>query len=60
MIYRSRNPLMFGINQDERYLVSTLPLAAPEIVSAGNEDFIAFLEPTLNGIRLARLDWIAD
>jgi hypothetical protein len=29
MVYRPSNPLMFGINQDERYYISTEHVAAP-------------------------------
>ena len=33
-VYRSRNPLDFGKN-DDRYLVETMPYAAPEIIESG-------------------------
>jgi hypothetical protein len=60
MVYQSADPMMFGINQDERFYVCTLPVAAPEIVKYRGQDFIAYLEPSLRGIRLDRLDWTAD
>jgi hypothetical protein len=60
MVYRSSDPMMFGINQDERYYVSTLPVAAPEVVRYRGQDFLGFLDPSLHGIRLARLDWAAE
>jgi hypothetical protein len=56
-VYRSHDPLRFGINEDERYLVCRLPVAAPEIVWHGGEHYIAALLPELKGIRIARLSW---
>jgi hypothetical protein len=34
-----------------------LPIAAPEIVTHEGEYFLAALNPGLDGIRLARLEW---
>jgi hypothetical protein len=56
-VYRSADPMMFGINQDERYLVGTLPVAAPEIVRYKGEFYVAALHPNLDGIRVAKLAW---
>ena len=53
-VYRSRDPYDFGIGHD-RYLVSRMPVAAPEIVEYQGELFIAALRPELDGIRIARL-----
>jgi hypothetical protein len=53
-IYRSRNPMNFGVN-DDRYLVGTLPIAAPEIVDYGGQLYIASLLPNLKGIQIAKL-----
>jgi len=55
-IYRSNNPHDFGINNDY-YLVTQLPVAAPEIVQYNDKWFIASLMPDLQGIRIARLNW---
>ncbi len=54
--YASTDPLNFGVGSD-RYRIGTLPVAAPEIVRTDREWFIAALNPGLDGIRLARLDW---
>lgn len=57
-VYYSNDPMMFGINQDERYFVCTLPVAAPEIIYYEGRYYIAALnEGALNGIRIARLAW---
>jgi hypothetical protein len=57
-IYYSTDPLMFGINQDKRYFLSTLPVAAPEIILHEGRYYIAALnEGALDGIRVARLKW---
>lgn len=54
--YASPNPLAFGV-ADDRYRVSTLPVAAPEIVRHEGQEYIASLMPSLKGIRIARLAW---
>jgi hypothetical protein len=33
-------------------------VAAPEIIQSGSSYFIAALNPELNGIRIAELDWV--
>lgn len=58
-IYYSTDPAMFGVNQDERYFLGTLPVAAPEIVLHEGQYYIAALnEGALDGIRIARLSWV--
>ncbi|MAD80178.1 MAG: hypothetical protein CMJ50_04940 [Planctomycetaceae bacterium] len=56
-VYRSKDPLDFGIN-DDRYFVCVLPVAAIEIVQQDEQDYIAALLPSLKGIQIARLDWV--
>jgi hypothetical protein len=53
-VYASKNPLEFGVN-DDRFLVTRLPLAASEIVEHEGELYIAALMPGLKGIQVARL-----
>jgi hypothetical protein len=55
-IYHSTNPSYFGID-DDRGLVGTLPVAAPEIFRHDGRWYIAALMPDLDGIRIARLRW---
>jgi len=58
-IYHSNDPMMFGISQDERYFVCTLPVAAPEIIYYKDRYYIAALnEGALDGIRIAKLTWV--
>lgn len=60
-VYFSTDPAMFGINQDERYYLCTLPVAAPEIILHEGQYYIAALnEGALDGIRIARLRWVAQ
>jgi hypothetical protein len=54
--YRSADPLDFGVGSD-RFLIGTLPVAAPEIVFHDGQYYIAALLPSLKGIRVARLKW---
>ena len=57
-VYYSADPAMFGINQDGKYLLCTLPVAAPEVIRHEGQYYIAALnEGALNGIRIARLKW---
>ena len=53
-VYYSRNPRYFGIDDDAN-LVTSLPVAAPEIIKHNNTYYIASLKPELNGIQLARI-----
>lgn len=55
-VYRSEDPLQFGI-EDDRYLVTLLPVAAPELVMSDGKLYIAALMPELNGLRIARLSF---
>lgn len=54
--YVSPDPLSFGVD-DDRYRVGTLPVAAPEIVTAGDQTFLVCLTPGLDGMQAARLGW---
>ena len=57
-VYHSHDPMDFGINRDEKFLVESLSVAAPEIVFHEGQWFIASLLPSLKGIRVARLEWV--
>ena len=54
-VYRSRDPLMFGI-EDDSMQVANLPVAAPEIVRNGDVHYLVCLTPELDGLRVARLE----
>lgn len=56
-VYRSKDPMNFGID-DDSYLVCRLPVAAPEIIVHEGQDYIVSLLPSLKGVRLARLKWV--
>jgi hypothetical protein len=53
-VYRSQDPTNFGVN-DDRFLATTMPVAAPEIVEYEGQIYMASLLPGLNGIRIARM-----
>ncbi|PYV27848.1 MAG: hypothetical protein DMG27_02805 [Acidobacteria bacterium] len=53
-IYRSKDPTDFGVD-DDKYLVGTIPHAAPEIIDYEGQTYIAVLLPTLKGIQIAKL-----
>lgn len=55
-VYRSKDSMDFGVG-DDRFLVCTLPVAAPEIIRYKQEDYIASLLPSLKGIQVTRLKW---
>lgn len=54
--YASKNPLCFGVDDDDDY-VGYLRVAAPEIIVHKGDHYIAALLPGLDGIRVARLRW---
>jgi hypothetical protein len=56
-VFRSSDPLNFGIN-DNRLEVTTLSVAAPEIILHDGRYYIASLMPSLKGIQIARLKWV--
>jgi hypothetical protein len=58
-VYHSHDPMNFGINEDSQYLVGSLPVAAPEILLHNRQWYMAALAPSLKGIRLAKLEWVA-
>jgi hypothetical protein len=59
-VYHSDDPTMFGISQDDKYFICALPVAAPEIIYYQGQYYIAALnEDALDGIRVARLRWVA-
>jgi hypothetical protein len=47
-VYRSKDPLNFGVD-DDRFRIGTLLVAAPEIVEHAGQLYIAALMPTLKG-----------
>ncbi len=55
-VYHSRDPLNFGVD-DDRSLVCSLPVAAPELIHSAGEWYIADLLPSLKGIRIRRMEW---
>lgn len=57
-VYASPDPTNFGID-DDRYFVDSLEVAAPEIFQHEGQWYIASLRADLQGIQLARLNWVA-
>lgn len=58
-VYRSRDPMDFGKNDDKDF-VETMPYAAPEIVFSGGQTYLAVLLPNLKGIQIAKLKWVPE
>ncbi len=56
---RELSGLDFGIDNDAEHFVCTLPVAAPEIFQFEGRWFIAALLPSLKGIQVAPLEWVA-
>jgi hypothetical protein len=56
-VNRSPDPADFGVD-DDRDLLGSLALAAPEIVQADGAWYIAALLPSLQGIQIAPLTWL--
>jgi hypothetical protein len=55
-VYRSKDPTDFGVD-DDRNLVGTMAVAAPEIFEHDGQLYMAALLPDIQGIRIARLKW---
>jgi hypothetical protein len=55
-VYRSPDPWDFGCGSDEKW-VTTLRVAAPEIVAVGGQDYISTVEDLQGGVQLAKLIW---
>ena len=55
-VYRSRNPMDFGLDTDDRK-VTTLTAAAPEIIQIGKQFYISTVEDLEDGIKVAKLGW---
>ncbi|GJM28937.1 MAG: hypothetical protein DHS20C17_15720 [Cyclobacteriaceae bacterium] len=55
-VYASSNPLYFGVDDDSNK-VCTLPIAAPEVVKSGDDYYIFYLTPELDGILGAKLEF---
>jgi hypothetical protein len=58
LVYYSTDPLNFGKDEDDKYLVTQLPVAAPEIFKHEDQYYVAALLPKLDGIRICKLDWV--
>ena len=58
-VYRSADPAYFGIHDDSNFVLH-LPVAAPELIHHDGQWYIAALNPELDGIRIARLEWVAE
>ncbi|MHC4437612.1 MAG: glycoside hydrolase family protein [Planctomycetota bacterium] len=56
-VFSSADALNFGLN-DNRFEVTTLSVAAPEIILFDGRYYIASLMPSLEGIQIARLKWV--
>ncbi|MGD9344773.1 MAG: hypothetical protein PVH84_02855 [Candidatus Aminicenantes bacterium] len=56
-VYRSENPLDFGVDSDE-YLVGSLPFEVVRIIKDGPDFYLTALNPDYDGIRLARMKWV--
>jgi len=53
-VYSSDNPFDFGTDSD-KFIVGSLPVAAPEIIKVGDQYYIIALKPGLDGMRAAKL-----
>lgn len=58
-VYRSKDPLDFGIDDDSK-TVTTLPVAAPEVIRNEGKLYLAALNPRLDGIRITTLEFVPE
>jgi len=55
-VYRSKDPMNFGIDSDEKK-ITILPVAAPEIIQIGKQFYISTVADLEGGIKVAKLGW---
>ncbi|MHB0857101.1 MAG: glycoside hydrolase family protein [Anaerolineae bacterium] len=55
-VYRSTDPLDFGLGTDEKW-VTSLRVAAPEVMQVGDQFYISTVEDLTGGVQVARLKW---
>jgi len=55
-VYRSKDPMNFGINSDEKKII-VLPVAAPEIIQVEKHFYISTVADLKGGIQVAKLGW---
>ncbi|MBN1400357.1 MAG: hypothetical protein JXA74_05950 [Anaerolineae bacterium] len=58
-VYCSRDPLDFG-RGDDACKIATLQVAAPEIVTLGDQSCISTVEDLRGGVQLCRLGWVDE
>ena len=58
-VFSSTEALHYGIN-DNRFEVTALPVAAPEIILHDGGYYIASLMSSLEGIQIAKLKWVKE
>lgn len=56
-VYCSNDPLNFGVN-DDRYFVTRMAVAAPEVFQHEGQWYMAALLPSLKGIEISKLTWL--
>ncbi len=56
-VYRSKDPFNFGLGDDSMW-VTTLRVAAPEVVQVGDQWYISSVEDLKGGIQLFKLKWV--
>lgn len=58
-VYRSRDPLDFGLDEDSHY-VGTIAVAAPEIVRHDGQDYVSTVHDLRGGVQLQRMRWVDE
>lgn len=56
-IYRSHDPLNFGVGSDE-FWIGSLPYEVVRIIKDGPDFYMSALNPGYDGIRLVRMRWV--
>jgi hypothetical protein len=55
-VYRSEDPLDFGLDDDSKYL-GTIRVSAPEVMQVGDQYYISTVEDLQGGVQVAKLKW---
>ena len=57
-VFRSENPLDFGLGDASGRYVGTLPVAAPELYTIDGQDYVSSNHDPLLGTQMCRLEWV--
>ncbi len=59
-MFRSEDPLDFGIGDARSELVGRIPCAAPELYAVDGREYVSLSHTPLFGEQMCRFEWVED